>query len=260
MAALAMAAGASAASINVLWYTAGTTDGGNFATYQAGVTNLASQAPSAPGGNNWTVTFWTGGAMPTGNYNVLVVASPEFDDGGDYSGLNSAAFSLGNRIMLTGQDADWHYMNYPGATAFNGPQGFLLDAINWAGSGTGMGAVLLQPESYTLGLTGLGTTGGGSNSVLIPSAYASYPINTNLTSAGLSNWSTSAHESWSGFNTSSWTGINQSGDDASQYITIVSAATAEGGVSGSAPEPTTLLTLGGGLLGLGMWHRRRSAS
>ena len=58
--------------------------------------------------------------------------------------------------MVTGQDADWHYINCPGPRNFDGPQGFLLDAINWAGSGTGMGAVFLGTQSAITspGLTG----------------------------------------------------------------------------------------------------------
>jgi len=41
--------------------------------------------------------------------------------------------------MLTGQDADWHYQNYPGPTSFDGPQGFLLDSINWQGAERALG-------------------------------------------------------------------------------------------------------------------------
>src|SRR6185312_5958597 len=143
---LAMSGAVLANPINILWYTGGTEASGP-GTYEADVNTLAALAPSSPGGNTWNVTFWSGGAMPTGSFNVLVIASPEggWSSYPDYTALSSSLGSItyGDRLMLTGQDADWHYMNYPGPSSFDGPQGFLLDSINWAGNGTGMGLVAL---------------------------------------------------------------------------------------------------------------------
>lgn len=239
-----------AGTVNILWYTGGTVPtGGSYSSY---INNLVSQEQNplynvSGSVNTWNVTFWSGGAMPAGSYNVMVSASQE---GGwnaypNYSSLVSAAPALGNRVMVTGQDADWHYMNFPGSTFFNNPAGFLIDAINWAGSGTGMGAVFLSnPTSVlaSLGLTGLGVHGFGSDSVVIPVSEASFPINLGLTSAGLSSWSTSAHDSWSGYDTSKWNGINLDGSDLSQAVTLVSASTAGGG-TGGAPEVTSTAAL-----------------
>jgi hypothetical protein len=273
VAALGLMAGApgtaSSADINILWYEGGvTSDTSNFATYQAALNSLVAAAPSAPGGNTWTITPWNSGAMPTGSFNVLVVASPEgpWTTGPSYSALQAAfalpSFTLGNRVMLTGQDADWHYQNFPGPASFNGPGGFLLDAINWAGSGTGLGAVILGIGSNgALGVTlpGETETFGVTNNVQIPSAFASFPINTDLTSAGLSNWNTAAHTTFTIQDPSLWTGINVDGDVPSQYVTIVSTPTAGGGISGSVPEPSTatmLLTAGSMVL---FAVRRRAA-
>jgi len=276
---LAMAAGAAvflaalpahAGTVNVLWYTGGgSTVTGSAASYDAGVDQLAAQEEN-PGFNisgsvnTWNVTFWAGGAMPAGSFNVLVSMSPQ---GGwttypDFTDLVTAAPTFGNRIMLTGQDADWHYMNYPGPTNFDGPAGFLIDAINWAGSGKGLGYVDLGNPGWSAGLTfpGEGTDVGQDNTVDIPSAYATFPINLGLSSAGLSGWSTSAHVSFLGADPTLWTAINVGPDlegGAGAPITIVSAGSAGGGTHGGAPDAaSTLGLLGLALAGLAAARRR----
>jgi hypothetical protein len=248
------------AGINVLWYTGGVDDGSG--TYQA------LSAASVPGD---AVTFWSGGAMPTGTFNVLVIASPE---GGwspypDYTALTSAhlSFSTSSRLMLTGQDADWHNINFPGPVA-NGPAGFLSDSINWAGNGTGMGLVALGMTGDAascyggpiLGLSGYTGNCNATNNVVIPTAFASFPINTGLTSAGLSNWDTAAHTGFTGLDTSIWTGINVDGTvcgptgPCSEFVTIVT----QGGTGGiGTPEPGTLVMFGSGIIGLAGLVRRK---
>ena len=266
--------------VNILWYTGGVVSGGSsISNYDTAVGDLAALAPTSPGSNTWNVTFWNGGTMPTGTFNVLVIASPTgpWSTDPDYSALQAAVPSFGDRLMLTGQDADWHYQNNPGPTAFDGPQGFLLDSINWASSGTGMGLV-------ALGMTGVGGCDGGpelglsgyasdciqTDNVQIPATFASFPINTNLSSAGLSNWNTSAHTSFFDIDLTKWTGINVNGDNncggevapSVCYVTIVSAATSGGGITTAVPEPAELGMFGLGLMLIGVFvglRRRRTA-
>jgi len=269
IAALAAAGAAQAASINVLWYTGGVqTDFGPTGTYQTDITNLATPTAGDPSSATWNITFWSGGAMPAGSFNVLVIASPEGGWGTDpnYAALSAGGVTLGDRLMVTGQDADWHYLNSPGPTNFNGPQGFLRDAINWAGDGTGMGLVALGPqngETYLadIGVTGLGAiTDVNNNTVDIPPAFASFPINSDLTNAGLSNWDTSAHAEFNSSDSTIWTPINV--DGAGGVITLVTEGGAGSivGGGGPVPEPATwaLMLVGVGALGASLRAKRSS--
>ncbi len=243
-------ASAFGATLDVLWYTGGIVPSGG--SYQSYVNNLVSQEENplfnvSGSVNTWNVTLWSGGAMPSGSFNVLVVGSEE---GGwstypDYSSLTSAvtSASFGDRVLLTGQDADWHYMNSPGSGSFDGPAGFLIDAINWAGSGTGLGGVFLMSGLEHSMFSGTGTDLGSNNTVDIPSAFSSFPINLGLTSGGLSDWNTSAHQSFSGADSGLWTAINVNGDGVP--ITLVSAATASGGTEPGVPDAASTALLAG---------------
>jgi hypothetical protein len=272
--AMASVAGAAKADINVLWYTGGVgVDSGGVAAYDAAIESLATPEAGDPAGSataDWNVTFWNSGAMPSGAYNVLVVASPEggWDPDPDYSSIESAgltASSFGDRVMLTGQDADWHDTNFPGAVDFDGPRGFLRDSVSWAGSGTGLGLVMLGMDGLgdgfggpNFGFTGYTVTGESTNNVVIPASEASFPINGGLTSAGISNWDTAAHDGFTDLDTSEWNGINLDGDVPGDYVTIVSAGTAGGGTSGTVPEPSTWVMMLAGFAGLGYLGYRKS--
>jgi hypothetical protein len=269
--AMLMAGGAANATVlDVLWYGGGVGDGGGPSSYQTNIMTLATQGVGDPNPTSWNITFWDAGAMPAGSFDVLVVASPEgsWNPYPDYSALNGAglsASSFGDRIMITGQDADWHYTNSPGPTAFDNPRGFLRDSINWAGNGTGLGLVLLgqtgdgscgSPTNF--GFTGYTGDCTGTNNVVIPGPVASFPINQGLTSAGLSNWSTSAHTEFTALDVSMWNGINIDGGIPGNYVTIVSASTAGGGTGApGVPEPGTFFLLGAALLSFGWFARKR---
>src|SRR5579864_4802944 len=77
----AMATGAAHADINVLWYTGGVgTSSGGASAYDTDIGTLAAPMAGDPAGAataDWNITLWNSGAMPTGAFNVLVVASPE---------------------------------------------------------------------------------------------------------------------------------------------------------------------------------------
>jgi hypothetical protein len=259
---------ANASDLNILWYTGGVDARGGYTTQ---IDHLVQQAATAPISvhNDWTITYWANGPMPSGSFNALVVASPfgTWTANPSYTALGASVTgaNLGDRVLVTGQDADWHYIYSPGPYAFNNPEGFLINAINWAGSGTGMGAVFLgsdPSDAGVQGVLGLGTPADEVNDhVNIPDAYAAFPINEGLTSDGLSSWSYAAHVAWPDADPSLWTGINVSGNG--KFVTLVSAATA-GGITGSVfpapvPEPSTyvMLTIGLGMLALK--RRRRTA-
>jgi hypothetical protein len=271
------ASAAYADSLNVLWYSGGAEPLSN-GTYQTQVNNLANPGTGDSSSTTWNITYWTGGAMPVGSYNVLVVASPVgpwFADP-NYTALNAALpITFGSRELVTGLDADWHLIEAPGSTNFNGPRGFLRNAISWAGSGTGLGLVVLAagdsfggPNLASLGLTGLGTHATfAANNVEIPAALAGFPINTGLTSAGLSNWGASAHDGWTGADTALWTGIDSDGTctvpSSCRFVTLVTASEAGGGIA-PVPGPIAgarlpgILFAGGGLLA--WWRRKRKAA
>lgn len=274
---LVMSTSARAITVDVLWY-------GQSAAYNTAMSTLAATAgtydPDSDGSLDWNLTIWNSGdPTPTfGDYDVFVIGSSQaFGMGFSPTRLLAAKSDIeaarGSRTFLSGQDADFHYQNSPGAVD-NGPRGFLINAVNWAASGTGMGIVSL-PD----GFSGTGSewwtdadsflkaeTDGFVNyfqeeSVVIPAATMSFPVNEGLTTAGLSNWSISAHlridKDAPGF-----LSINDSGQNPDFSVTLVTEGEAGGGTTGggdiAVPEPATA---GLGLIALGALalRRRRSA-
>ena len=153
----------------------------------------------------------------------------------DYRGIlkNKAAIEAarGERTFISGSDADVHTIwgdtgrappdptgkkqrvtcNPPiSAACWDGALGHLVNAVNWAGSGHGLGIVSLvagehpkaqwwlDPNSFLRAeLDGFVTIWGAGtkreNNPVIPAVAQGYPLNSGLTSKGLGNWNNSFH-------------------------------------------------------------------
>lgn len=251
------------ASINVLWY-------GQNPTYNSEISELGAAASSYdPWGDrnlDWNLTFWNpADAAPTfSDYDVFVIGTGwsgsklSFDPSGIFNNKFAIEAARGSRTFLSGQDADGHYFINPGG---DGPFGFLANAVNWAGSGTGMGIVAL-PDGWDPGANSRNRRWWlNENSflkdelegyvsyfleenVIIPTETSDFPVNEGLTTAGLSNWGQSAH---AGFNKNipGYLSINDAGSYPGYAVTIVTASEAAGGTLGSrkVPEPTSVFGL-----------------
>jgi hypothetical protein len=276
--------------LNVLWYGYG--DNTN---YNNQITGLAAAAPGydpwGDGSLDWDLTFWNpADATPDfGDFDVFVIGSafqiPHkqilFDANRLFSHKSEIELARGNRTFLSGQDADVHFLITHGFQP-DGPFGFLVNAVNWAGSGHGLGIV-----SLTDGLTGGLSVAGGSasrwwlhdnsflkdeldgyvsyfntNSVLIPDETADFAVNEGLTSPGLSDPGTNVHyASHAAFQTDipGYKSINYTDRFPNQAVTIVTADQASGATNNPAPVPEPLSVLGvlsfGGL-GLALFKRQ----
>lgn len=258
-----LASSASAASIDVLW-TAGT------ANYNSQIEALASSAgsydPNSDGSIDWNITMWDGTYDPGfANYDVLVVGSTcnvtgTGDCGGRVgfygTGVKSdgvlsygaeIAAARGSRTFLSGQDADWHHTNNR-QNQDDGPKGFLINAVNWASTGSGLGVVSMvdrvlndngwwtATNSFLAGEIGSTVFHHQSETVTIGAGQENFPVNEGLTDAGLSNWRTSSHACFDEL--AGYTRINfaphSSGSDCG--VTLVTAGLEDGGTDGGDEE------------------------
>ena len=220
-----IASNASAATINVLWYSYAAAD----SEYKNFYTTLATTVSGYPqsAGLSWNLTFF-GPTDPTPNfssYDVLVIESGEAfrtgPPGGplatpDYSGIlaNKAAIEAarGNRTLISGSDADFHGVRGDSGLCpnvhcgnYDGALGYVINSVNWAGSGAGLGILsfvdgdfpgsfwwddqnsFLRSElhGYVSGFT--------ENTAIIDPVQMTFTMNQNLTSLGLSDWINSFH-------------------------------------------------------------------
>ncbi|MEM9436089.1 MAG: VPLPA-CTERM sorting domain-containing protein [Pseudomonadota bacterium] len=284
----ALALPASSATIDVLWLS-GNSD------YNNDIQTLASQAPgfdpSGDGALTWDLTLWNpGAALSLAAFDVLVIGSTcntpsNASNSGNCSGSgffgtgvdvgnvlsNKAEIEAarGNRTFISGQDADWHYTrdSTPGPNVDDGPKGFLINAVNWAASGTGLGIVSMtdrifnnngwwdNDDSFLKDELGGAAFAFESNTVNIGPGQGGFPINEGLSSAGLSNWGTSSHACLDPV--TGYTAINIAPTAAgSCAVTLVTSAGASGGTSGGDDpdlDPGVIpLPAGGWLLISGM--------
>lgn len=230
---------AHAVTIDVLWYTYADPA----SEYRQKISLLSSIVQSLPqsSGLSWNLSYLEA-SDPTPNFagfDVLVVESGEAfrtgPPGGplatpNYSGIlnNKAAIEAvrGDRTFLSGADADFHAVrgdtgNIPDSLGgqcvpaiisvdcWDGALGHLVNGVNWAASGNGLGIVSFyhgefpgsfwwtDPASFLRGelfgnVINYGP-GNRDNAPIIQPAAANYPLNSGLTSLGLSDWDFSFH-------------------------------------------------------------------
>ena len=216
---------AHAFAISLLWYSYAAPD----SEYRTFYASLAKS-------QGWNITFFgPGSSMPDfGSYNALVIESGEAfrtnPPGGpyatpDYSGIlgdnSEIAAARGDRTFISGSDADFHavrgdsgYCTGPLVNGyhcglFDGARGYLINAVDWAASGSGLGVVSFfdgafpgsfwwdNPNSFLRNDLYGYVANVYTNDALIQGAAAAYSLNQGLTSTGLSNWNNSFHAMFS---------------------------------------------------------------
>jgi hypothetical protein len=135
-----------------------------------------------------------------------------------------------------------------GADCWDGALGHLVNAINWAGSGNGLGIVSLvaaefpgsewwlHPDSFLRdeldGYLTIFGTGTRENTVIIPEAAAALPVSAGLTALGLSDWDQSFHAGFS-HSLPGYTPIVDATGHAETAVAIATSATAGGATLGA---------------------------
>ncbi len=243
---------ASPRAIEVLWYTYAPANSVYVQTMRrlAGIVHTLPQTK----GLAWRLTFYGPDSPTPefATYDVLVIHSGEAFSTAPAGGVDAKpayavpnfkgilkhkaaiAAARGERTFISGSDADVHTIhgdsgNAPqdpagrpkqcnpplvGATCWDGALGHLVNAVNWAGSGRGLGIVSwvaaefpgsrwwLDPQSFLRAeLNGYVTIWGEGkkreNTPVIPAAARMYALNSGLTSKGLGNWTNSFHAGFS---------------------------------------------------------------
>lgn len=251
----------SATTIDILWTSGSGSYDTDMSALGAGQSDdAASYDPDGDGSLSWDIDFWSA-TSPTPDftlYDVLVAGSSfagiNFDDT-ILSARSEIEAARGSRTFLSGQDADFHYRGGPGPID-NGPRGFLINAVNWAASGSGLGIVSMND-----GWRGTGSTWWldddsflkdeldgyaqyfQDESVFLGVGQESFSVNEGLTSAGISNWGVSSH---AGFRADipGYTAINfEDSNSGGRAITIVTAGREDGGTTGGDDDDVPVIPL-----------------
>ncbi|MEM1236505.1 MAG: VPLPA-CTERM sorting domain-containing protein [Pseudomonadota bacterium] len=295
---VALSLPATSATIDVLWLS-GNTD------YNDDIETLAGEAPtfdpSSDGALTWDLTFWNPGeVVALDEFDVLVIGSScntpsNGSNSGNCSGTGFFGTSVevgnilankdaieaarGNRTFISGQDADWHYTrdSDPGPDVDDGPKGFLINAVNWAASGTGLGIVSMtdrisnnngwwdNENSFLKDELNAAAFAYNSETVNIGPGQNSFPINEGLSSDGLSGWGTSSHACLG--SVTGYTAINLAPRfDGECAVTLVTSSGASGGTDGGddpdlnpVPLPAGAWLMLSGLAAIFGLRRRRTA-
>lgn len=139
--------------IDVLWYAY--SPEGAESRYRERMRSIGAQVPRLTNGKvSWRITFFGPGERPNFRaYDVLVTESSFYyifdsSDFPDYSGLfnNETAIvaARGNRTVMS--NASGLENEATSTTVQDSQVGLLMNWINWAGSGTGLGIVALDDE------------------------------------------------------------------------------------------------------------------
>jgi hypothetical protein len=285
---------AGAVSIDVLWYTYAD-PASEYRT--TGIPGIAASAHTYPQGSGltWNLSFYdqTSPAPNFAAYDVLVIESGEaFRTGApggplatpDYSGIlgNKAAIAAarGDRTFISGTDSDFHAIRgdtglceaFTGCGYWDGARGYLINSVNWAASGNGLGIVALldgefpavserwwtQPNSFLHDELAGHVSYFRDNAPVIPPGAGAYPLNAGLTSQGLSNWRNSFHAGF-GSGIAGYTGTVFSTAQPGVAVSIATTAFVDAPTA-PIPEPAVAIQVIAGLLVI-FWvlHSRRTA-
>lgn len=189
----------------------------------------------------------------TKDYAALIIgwAGPVMD----MSGLSADVLGTGitGNKLLTGHDPDFHWTEYGNAAAAT----FMTRAVLFAGGSPGNIGILAfpvylaDPFPYLPPAWGISATGllGKDTITAITADGVSSGLYEGLSLASLSNWYQSYHAVFTAFG-ADLTAFELG--EGNEIVTIGKTVTPI-----SAPEPSTLLLLGSGLLGLVGYGRRR---
>ena len=224
---------------------------GDTTSYGSFISSLNTPPSGDPSSSIWDITLRSdsGGATlsrtDASTYDAVVIGW--LTPNSKLTGFDSALDPNTSRIFLSGQDADFHgTMGAATGRGFDGPKGFMRNAVNWAAGGSGTGYVFLNlgytATSYSSLMTSAANTALGTiaenhtDDVRIPTAVSGYAVNQNLTTAGLTGWASSAHGKATGINSAYWTGINTVGASTTEFVTLISAFFDESVISGTGPS------------------------